>query len=64
MVDYPEMYYVVCRAATQAITILQEALQRAEEIYISAEPVDIRVLGSKPLRKDDGPEDDDPADDE
>ena len=49
MVDYQKMYYILCRAASDALdalpdteenqaakTLIQEALLEAEEIYISA----------------------------
>ena len=49
MVDYQKMYYILCRAASDALDVLpdaeenqaarsliQEALFEAEEIYISA----------------------------
>jgi len=40
MPDYEEMYKVLFRSMTQAITILQEAQQYAEKIYISSDEVD------------------------
>lgn len=47
MPDYQEMYQTLFRAATQAITVLQQAQQQTEDMYISAEPPDIRALDSK-----------------
>ena len=37
MPDYAEMYKTLFNAMTKAITILQEAQQQAEEIYIGSE---------------------------
>lgn len=44
MPDYKEMYLNLFRAQTRAITILQEAQQLTEEIYIQSEPADIRLI--------------------
>lgn len=44
MPDYKEMYAKLFRAQTKAITILQEAQQLTEEIYIQSEPADIRLI--------------------
>lgn len=46
MPDYKEMYQKLFCSMTKAIAILQEAQQVTEEMYISAEPADIRVLGT------------------
>ena len=40
MPDYEEMYKILFRSMTQAITILQEAQRDAEKIYISSDEVD------------------------
>ena len=50
MVDYPKMYYILCRAASAALDelpditetqaarkLLQDALTEAEELYITAQ---------------------------
>ena len=37
--DYKEMYFVLFRETTKAISALQEAQQRAEEIYIADDPI-------------------------
>lgn len=34
--DYKEMYETLFRAVTKAITILQQAQQKTEELYIEA----------------------------
>jgi len=47
MPDYKNMYEMLFGAATQAIMILQQAQQQTEEMYISAEPPDIRALDRK-----------------
>jgi len=52
MPDYKNMYETLFRAATQAIMVLQQAQQQTEEMYISAEPPDIRALDRK--EKNDG----------
>ena len=44
MPDYKEMYQKLFRSMTKAITILQEAQQATEEMYISSAPADIRVI--------------------
>lgn len=44
MPDYKEMYQTLFRSMTKAITILQEAQQVTEEMYISSAPTNIRVI--------------------
>ncbi len=44
MPDYKEMYLTLFRSITQAIALLQEAQRQTEEMYISAEAPDIRVI--------------------
>jgi hypothetical protein len=44
MPDYKEMYLTLFRSVTRAIAILQEAQQQIEEIYISEERPNIRVI--------------------
>lgn len=53
MPDYKIMYETLFGAATQAITVLQQAQQHTEEMYISAEPPDIRALDRKGRSDDD-----------
>ncbi len=53
MPDYKNMYETLFGAATQAMMVLQQAQQQTEEMYISAEPPDIRALDRKG-RIDDG----------
>ena len=59
MADYPEMYRLLFRSVTQAITILQEAQQSTEDMFVSAEPVNVRLLGIKPAPDNDDSGDDD-----
>lgn len=51
MPNYMEMYKILFRSQTKAITLLQEAQQKTEEIYISEPP---KIL----LLKSDTPKDD------
>ena len=44
MPDYEKMYQTLFCSMTRAITIMQQAQQTTEEIYLSAEPPDIRIL--------------------
>lgn len=44
MPDYKDMYLKLFRSQTEAIALLQKAQQETEEMYISAEPADIRIL--------------------
>jgi len=44
MPDYAEMYKTLFRAMTMAITILQEAQQVTEEMYISSDETVLHVL--------------------
>ncbi len=44
MPDYKEMYLTLFRSITKAITILQEAQQQTEEMYISEQPPDIKIV--------------------
>lgn len=49
--DYKEMYYVMLRAAEEAINILIEAQRKCERLYLDAAEPDIRPLhfeGSQP----------------
>lgn len=45
MADYPKMYTTLFQAVTRAITILQEAQQETEEIYISSPETVISITG-------------------
>ena len=42
--NYKEMYFMLFQSATQAITILQEAQRQTEEMYLSAEQPDMKML--------------------
>ena len=44
MADYQKLYYVLFHAITDAIAILQKAQQDAEELYISAEELELRIV--------------------
>ena len=44
MADYQKLYYVLFHAMTDAIAILQKAQQDAEELYISAEEPELRIV--------------------
>ena len=55
MPDYKKMYCKLFGAVKKAITILQEAQQETEEIYISSEPTDITEL--KTRKKNSGRQD-------
>ena len=44
MQDYAKMYKRLFRSQAQAIEILQQAQQDAEEMYISAPDTEIRIL--------------------
>ena len=44
MADYQKLYYVLFHAITDAIAILQKAQQDAEELYISAEEPELRIV--------------------
>lgn len=44
MPDYKEMYLIMARATEKAIRILTESQQRAEEIYISGQEPDLKLL--------------------
>jgi len=48
MADYKEMYLALFRKMTKAISLLQEAQQDAEEIYMSSREPNIRVLTPDP----------------
>ena len=48
MPNYKEMYYTLCRAQRDAILILQEAHQKTEEMFLSADvPDHLRVIRSE-----------------
>jgi len=47
MLDYAEMYKRLFQSQTLAIQILQKAQQDTEEMYLSAEPSEIKVLDTK-----------------
>lgn len=51
--DYQEMYRVLFRSQTKAITLLQEAQRQTEELYISACEPKIVLLEPK---EDDKPD--------
>ena len=44
MADYQAMYTVLFRRVTAAIEELQNAQRQTEEMYISTEPTNIRVI--------------------
>lgn len=44
MPDYKAMYIKLFQSQTKAIQILQSAQQETEEMYIEAEPTDIKIL--------------------
>ena len=54
--DYKEMYLTLFRSTTQAINLLQEAQRQTEEMYISADPPDIRVINLSKPDSDESPE--------
>jgi len=58
MPDYKRMYQTLFRAATKAITLLQEAQQATEEMYISGEDTDFEVttVGEDEEEEDKEPE--------
>ena len=45
MVDYREMYLTLFRRANKAVEVLQKAMLDTEEMYISAEEPEIRLVG-------------------
>jgi len=47
MPDYKELYFKMFHASEQAINILIKAQQECEELYISAPPAEIQIMGSK-----------------
>lgn len=53
MADYQKLYYVLFHAMTDAIAILQKAQQDAEELYISAEEPELRVVDMLEYQKPD-----------
>lgn len=53
MADYQKLYYVLFHAMTDAIAILQKAQQDAEELYISAEEPEFRVVDMLEYQKPD-----------
>lgn len=53
MADYQKLYYVLFHAITDAIAILQKAQQDAEELYISAEEPELRVVDMLEYQKPD-----------
>lgn len=44
MPDYKSMYIKLFQSQTKAIQLLQSAQQETEEMYIEAEPTDIKIL--------------------
>ncbi len=44
MADYKKMYQVLLRSVTNAISVMQQAQQEAEEICLSAGMPEIRAL--------------------
>lgn len=52
MPDYKEMYIALFQSVTKAINTLQGAQQHTEEMYISTEPPDIKVLDMSELKKE------------
>ena len=50
---YKKMYTDLFKSQTQAIGILQEAQRRAEEMYIEAEPPEIKVFTGINISDDD-----------
>ena len=53
MADYQKLYYVLFHAMTDAIAILQKAQQDAEELSISAEEPELRVVDMLEYQKPD-----------
>jgi len=57
MSNYKEMYYTLLRAQRDSILILQEAHQKTEEMFLSADvPDHLRVLRSESLQKGEEPD--------
>lgn len=52
MSDYKDMYIKLFRSQTKAIQLLQSAQQETEDMYIEAEPPEIRLIN--PPVDDDG----------
>jgi len=48
LADYQRMYRTLFSAVTDAITLLQEAQQTAEEIYISGDDTVISIVNPVP----------------
>jgi hypothetical protein len=53
MADYKEMYAKLFRSQTKAIHILQEAQQQTEDMFIEAEPTNLRLLKREEDKTDD-----------
>jgi len=57
MPNYKEMYYTLFRAQRDAILILQEAHQKTEEMFLSADvPDHLRILRSESLQREEQPD--------
>lgn len=53
MPDYREMYYILFRETAKAISILQNAQRKTEEMYLS-EPKDPYILIQSSQKSDEG----------
>ncbi len=49
MADYRAMYAVLFRKITAVIEELQDVQRQTEELYISDEPPEIRLVGAAPM---------------
>lgn len=45
MADYQKMYYILFNAMSDSVQIMLKAMQQAEEIYISEEPITLDIVG-------------------
>ena len=44
MADFKEMYLKLFRSQTKVITLLQEAQRETEDMYVDAEPAEIKLF--------------------
>lgn len=51
MTDYKEMYIVLFRSVTNAITILEKAQQQVEEMYVSEQQTEMKRVGVQALEE-------------
>jgi len=54
MPDYKEMYATLFRSQTQAISVLQEAQKKTEDMYIEVKPPSVVALPTMKHAKSDG----------